>query len=143
MLSRRHLLALIPLAAATTLPQLTRATPDTLDVAEARDAALAGEILLIDIRTPAEWEASGIADVAHPLSMIDRGFTRDFVALLEANPGKRPAFICAQGVRSARLIRLMASRGLENTVDVPAGMLGTPDGWIARGLPIKRITPEG
>lgn len=137
MLTRRHLLGLLPLAAVATHPLMVLGSADSLDVSAARDAALAGDILLIDIRTPAEWRASGIADVAHPLSMIDRNFTRDFAALLEANPGKRPAFICALGVRSSRLIRLMANRGLTDTVDVPAGMHGTPEGWIARGLPLK------
>ncbi|MEM9603175.1 MAG: rhodanese-like domain-containing protein [Pseudomonadota bacterium] len=138
MLTRRTLVlglaAALPIAAAT-------ATPATLSVTDARQAALDGDILLIDIRTPAEWQASGVADVAHPLSMIDRHFGRDFVALLEANPGKRPAFICATGVRSSRLIRLMAERGLHATVDVPAGMMGEPDGWIASGLPTVRWSP--
>lgn len=136
MLTRRAMVQRLALLAA--VPFSLDASQTSMTVEEAREAALAGDILLIDIRTPAEWQASGVADVSHPLSMIDRNFGRAFVALLDANPGKRPAFICATGVRSSRLIRLMSSRGLTDTVDVPAGMHGKPDGWIARGLPVRR-----
>ncbi len=138
MLNRRVALQTITLGAIAAFGLgSARAEVAVWDVQRAHDAAISGDIVLIDIRTPREWQASGIADVAHALSMIDRNFTRDFTALLDANPGKTPAFICATGVRSTRLTKLLESRGLSTTINVAAGMLGEPDGWIARGLPTR------
>lgn len=137
-ISRRQLISLV---FATGAPAVLSAAPTTMTVEQVRAAALAGDVLLIDIRTPAEWRASGVADVAHPLSMIDRRFGQKLVALVEANPGTRMALICALGTRSRRLIRLLDQRGYSDTVDVPSGMHGKPDGWLAKGLPTVPWTP--
>lgn len=115
-----------------------------LDVAQAHQSAMSGEILLVDIRTPSEWRATGIGQGAQPLDMR----RDDFVpALLQLTGGDRSgviALICARGVRSARLSNQLTEAGFTNIADVPEGMLGSAagPGWVRSGLPVE-IYSEG
>lgn len=112
----------------------------TLSAPEAHARAVAGEILLVDIRRPDEWAATGIGAGAVALDMRRPDFSAR-LADLAAAAGDRPvAVICARGVRSARLATALAEAGFETVIDVPEGMLGSPrgPGWLARGLPVQR-----
>lgn len=117
-----------------------------LSVAEAHAAAVAGEILLIDIRTPGEWARTGVGEGARPLDMRRPDFV-DALRRLAGRANDRPvAVICARGVRSARLAERLAEAGFGEIVDVPEGMLGSRagPGWIAAGLPVRDwAPPEG
>ncbi len=109
-----------------------------LSVAQAQASAVSGDVLLIDIRTPREWRATGIGRGAIPMDMR----RDDFVAALDRLTGgdrSRPvALICARGVRSARLSNALTRAGFSNIIDVPEGMLGSAagPGWIRAGLPV-------
>ncbi|QDI78066.1 rhodanese-like domain-containing protein [Leisingera aquaemixtae] len=111
-----------------------------LTAAEAFAAARDGGIILVDIRTPQEWRASGVPVGSHQIDMR-RG---DFMAALQAVAGPDRAvpvaLICARGVRSARLTLALAEAGFTNVIDVPEGMLGSAagPGWIAGNLPVAR-----
>lgn len=108
-----------------------------LTVAEAHAAALSGDILLIDIRRPDEWAATGVGEGAQPLDMR----RKDFVAALTTLTGGRTdtpvALICAAGVRSARLSRRLTEAGFTKVLNVPEGMRGSKagPGWVRSGLP--------
>ena len=95
-----------------------------MGVERAREAARAEELILVDIRTPAEWRESGIPDVAVPLDMTRRDFVRELLALRERNPRARLGLICATGH--------------VGPWDV-AGVAGmhTRNGWLARELPVR------
>ncbi|WP_428513612.1 rhodanese-like domain-containing protein [Roseovarius sp.] len=109
-----------------------------LSVRDALEAAQAGDVFLVDIRTPEEWRQTGIGQGAHPIDMR----RSDFIAALDSVTGARKdapiALICARGVRSARLGRALVNAGYTNIVNVPEGMLGSRagPGWIASGLPV-------
>ena len=109
-----------------------------LSVRDAFEAAQAGDILLVDIRTPEEWKQTGIGQGAHPIDMR----RSDFIASLDSLTGARKdapiALICARGVRSAKLAHALTGAGFTNIVNVPEGMLGSRagPGWIASGLPV-------
>lgn len=111
-----------------------------LDPEAAHRAAVSGEVTLVDLRRPDEWEATGVPEGAVPLDMR-RG---DFLdALTQAVGGDRSApvaLICAGGVRSDRMAARLAEAGFARVVDVPEGMLGSGSGpgWVARGLPVTR-----
>ena len=111
---------------------------ELMGAAEARSAALAGEIVLVDIRTPEEWAKTGVADVAHPLNMRGQGFVARLKKLMDANAGKTLAVICATGGRSTFLTEALRQRGL-SIVNVREGMLGSNDGpgWLKRSLPVR------
>lgn len=113
---------------------------EKLNPVEARNLALAGKAVLIDVRTPAEWKQSGIGDVAMTADMSARDFGQKLNQIIAAHSNKKLAFICATGARSAYLARALESYGLKNIADVTGGMMGNgaEPGWIKRGLPIKK-----
>jgi rhodanese-related sulfurtransferase len=119
---------------------LSETVSDQIDVSTAHDLAARGEILLIDIRRPDEWAATGSPASAHRLDMRRDDFTQ---ALLELTGGARDvpiALICMRGVRSSRLTNRLTEAGFTRVIDVPEGMLGSGagPGWISRGLPVTR-----
>ncbi len=106
---------------------------------EAYDAARKGELILVDIRTPNEWQKTGIAEVAEPISLNDPNFLARLEQVTGGDRSKKVAFICASGARSGQLVRALKGYGWENLVDVSEGMTGsmTSPGWIRSGLPVK------
>ncbi len=111
-----------------------------LTAAEAYQSALAGDVLLIDIRRPDEWAASGSGEGAVRLDMRRADFIEQLAALTDNNPAAPVALICARGVRSARLTNQLTEAGFTNILDVPEGMFGSAagPGWHAAGLPVDR-----
>lgn len=110
-----------------------------LSVAEARAQAEAGEILLIDIRRPDEWHATGVGAGAHPIDMRRPDFAEELARIAGPGGQDRPiALICARGVRSARLARRLTEAGWSRIIDVPEGMLGSSagPGWLGAGLAV-------
>ncbi len=109
-----------------------------LTVDQAHAKALSGDILLIDIRTPREWRATGVAEGAVPLDMRREDFIQALERLTDADRSRPVALICARGVRSARLSNALTRAGFSNIIDVPEGMLGSAagPGWIHAGLPV-------
>jgi rhodanese-related sulfurtransferase len=128
------------LGAAAYLPRVWAADGPTLGADEAYRRALAGEILLVDIRRPDEWAATGIGAGAVALDMREAGFLDDLKSVAAQRPGVPVALICARGGRSARLAARLVAEGFADVIDVPEGMLGSRagPGWVARGLPVTR-----
>ena len=131
----RRLLAILALVLALPAYAADRQSPQAV-----HDAALAGTMVLIDVRTPAEWAETGIADVATPIDMTSPDFVNDLKAVMTANPDTRLAFICRSGNRSGQLVAALEQAGLKDLVDVAGGMggKGSDPGWIAAGLPIRQ-----
>ena len=130
-------LALAVWAALLMVPALAA---QKLSAPEARALVEAGEMVLLDIRSPQEWKETGIADVAEPVSLQDRAFIEKLKGVIDGNPGRRIGFICATGGRSSFVVTELEKRGLTGLVDVSEGMEGSAEGpgWVKRGLPIKR-----
>ena len=135
----RSVLAAFAFGVGASAPSIGAAS-ETMDAASAREKAVAGEILLIDIRTPAEWASSGVADAAHTLDMQDPDFVKKLSALAAANPGKPLAMMCATGARSSYVVDALERAGATNVVNVVEGMMGSKagPGWLRRGLPVRR-----
>jgi len=113
----------------------------TMTAPEAHKAAMDKKLVFIDIRSPQEWQKTGIATSAHPVSMHQKGFLQKLDKLLDGNKSKKIALICATGSRSAYIQKELIKRGYNNAISVAEGMLGGPNGkgWIPRGLPTKKI----
>lgn len=109
-----------------------------LSVQDAHAAALAGRVLLVDIRRPDEWAQTGIGEGAVPLDMRAPDFTEALLALTEGRADAPVALICARGVRTRRLATRLAEAGFTQIIDVPEGMLGSGagPGWLRAGLPV-------
>jgi rhodanese-related sulfurtransferase len=103
--------------------------------------AQAGEITLIDIRRPDEWEATGIPKGAAPLDMRRDDFITELSKLTANSPDKPVVLICAGGVRSNRMRNALLEAGMTRIQDIPEGMHGSAagPGWLARKLPLDEV----
>ncbi len=110
----------------------------TLDAPTAFQQAQSGEIILIDIRRPDEWQATGTGIGAHRIDLRSTDFIEAVSKLVDGDRTRPIALICARGVRSARTANLLTESGFSQIIDIPEGMLGSADGpgWIASGLPL-------
>ncbi|MFT7058555.1 MAG: rhodanese-related sulfurtransferase [Pseudorhodobacter sp.] len=120
---------------------ITEATiADKLSVELAHSEAVAGNIVLVDIRRPDEWANTGSGEGAARLDMR----RKDFIPALKAAVGGKldapVALICARGVRSAHMTNQLIAAGFTNIIDVPEGMLGSAagPGWLKKGLPVVK-----
>jgi rhodanese-related sulfurtransferase len=110
-----------------------------IDAPTAFERAKAGGVVLVDIRRPDEWRATGVGVGAHPIDLRDPNFIDDLSDLVNGDRNRPIALICARGVRSARIANLLTDNGFSMVINVPEGMLGSSDGpgWVARGLPLQ------
>lgn len=112
---------------------------ETLSAPEAAVLAERGEVILVDVRTPMEWNATGIPKGARTVTWG----RPDFVDLmLEATGGDRDAplaLICRAGNRSGKALAALREAGFTWLRHVPEGMAGSAagPGWLARGLPVE------
>ncbi len=113
-----------------------------LSADDAARRAKNGEIMVIDVRSPAEWRQTGTASGAKRVTIHDPagvdGFLRHMVAAVDGDRGRPIALICARGNRSTRAHDLLTRHGFTNVHNIVEGMLGNraDPGWIARGLPV-------
>lgn len=113
-------------------PEVTNITPQA-----AEEMAAKGEIILIDVRTPAEWAKTGVATGAVKLTLQDKDFVAKAKALAEQDD-RDIAFICRSGNRSSTAAKLLAKAGVD-AINVTEGMVGKTkgQGWVERGLPVE------
>jgi len=105
-----------------------------------------GDLTLIDVRRPAEWENTGIAEPARPMTMhgpegID-GLIKEILAHVEGDKSRPVAVICRSGTRSAKVANALKAAGFSSIFDVSEGMEGDflKQGWLKRGLPTKSFS---
>ena len=112
----------------------------TWTVEEVAEAWARDEIVLIDVRTPQEWNSTGVAENAHTVAMQDPALGAKLDSLTAGNTAKPVALICATGVRSGRVANAMARAGYTKVYSVDEGMHGSSSGpgWLRRGLPLAK-----
>ncbi len=131
--------------AALTMHAAAAGNADGLDISapEAQARAAAGQLVLIDIRRPDEWRATGVAENAARIDMLHPGGAAGFMnAVLQRVAGDRNApiaLICRTGNRSTQVQRFLLSQGFTRVYNVREGMVGSAagPGWLRRGLPIE------
>ena len=143
--ARRRVVALLAVGAATGAVVASRwfniwaeIDDGALGVAQAHAAAMAGDLLLVDIRRPDEWALTGVGEGAVPIDMRRQDFETVLLARAGGNLNQPIALICARGVRSRHLAKRLSDAGFAQVLDVPEGMLGSGagPGWLAQGLPV-------
>lgn len=113
-----------------------RAAPPVqrLSAREAHEKQRAGEITLIDVRTPAEWRQTGVPDGAGRTTLQDTDFLKQ--VMLQAGGFEAPvAFICRSGQRSGQAAAQARAVGFTQVYNVVGGVEG-PQGWLAERLPV-------
>lgn len=112
-----------------------------MTAAQAYEAARAGRVKLIDVRTPEEWRETGV-----PSGAARADFHRGPAALVRSVTdivgGDRNApivLICRTGNRSAQAKSILESQGYTRVEHVQEGMAGSGSepGWLKRGLPVE------
>lgn len=140
---RRTLLlgaAATALVAGAASAQTVPSSGGNLTPPDAHSLAVSDKITLVDIRRPDEWAKTGSGEGAHRLDMRRKDFIPELMKLVDGDPSKPVAVICARGHRSFRMSRALKNAGFTNIIDVPEGMLGSSKGpgWIKRNLPLNR-----
>ena len=131
----RAALALAPVLLAAPLA----AEPQIISAPAALEAVQSGQMILLDIRRPSEWAATGVAKGAVALTMHDADFGPSLGALLAAHPDRQIGMICATGGRTSYVVSVLEKNGIDTVIDVSEGMMGNArgPGWIARKLPLS------
>jgi rhodanese-related sulfurtransferase len=103
-------------------------TVPEIPATEAHRRALAGEVLLLDVREDEEWAAGRAPEAVHvALSRLDPSSV----------PGDLPVVaVCRVGGRSAMAAQALRERGVE-ALNLTGGM----QAWQAAGLPV--VTESG
>jgi rhodanese-related sulfurtransferase len=92
--------------------------------------------VLVDVREPAEWAETGVAQKAALLSFSDlTGPRRQWAPFLAQLGGRELILYCHSGARSGAATRLLVREGYRAT------NLGTLRGWHRAGLPVCK--PRG
>lgn len=125
-------LLFVVLAVAFVAWSFWRARPQ-VKPAELKSALKAGRAVLVDVREPSEWLASGTAKDAALLPLSDlRGARRQWNAFLEQHRGKQLFLYCQSGSRSAMAAAHLRREGL------PAFNAGSLAALDRAGLPLCR-----
>jgi len=95
------------------------------------EAEMAGA-LVVDIRQPEEWAATGVINGARLLTYQDAD---SFLAQLDLKPGQPLVLICQSGRRSGNAAAELAGR-LSNPVISQDGGMGA---WIGAGRPVTGL----
>lgn len=138
MLTRRQTLAAcLPAAFFIAAPSAFAGGPRIMSAEAAHDAALAGEIVLLDIRSPGEWKQTGVPEGAMAVTMHNDQFVPNLRKLLSEHPDTPLAMICATGGRTEYVVGVLAKNGVD-VIDVSEGLEGNKrgPGWKAKGLPL-------
>jgi len=100
----------------------------------------ADEMIIVDVRTPPEWQQTGVAKGAQTVDMQDPDFLKKMVELRLSNPDKEIGFICASSNRSGQVQKALSQAGFDRVFSVYGGMTGNGQvpGWIADGLPTEK-----
>ncbi len=114
------------------------AAPAAIEQAQAKKA------LLIDIRTPDEWQQSGMPNNAVGIVWGDAQFADKVLALTKNNKAAALILLCRSGNRSTQAMHYLMGQGFTNVNHVGEGMIGGKDGpgWLARRLPLTPPTAQ-
>jgi rhodanese-related sulfurtransferase len=108
--------------------------------AEAHAAAKAGTVILVDIRRPDEWAATGVPENAHLLQMEDPMFEAKLSQLTGGDRTRPIALFCRTANRTRTVQAALMQRGWTRVINVEGGMIGNQHdkGWAASGLPVRK-----
>ena len=122
---------------------LFAATGEEMSAPDAFAASKAGKLVLLDIRTPAEWAQTGVpsgaarVDIQNPKG--DAGFIEEVLKQTKGDKNAPVALICRSGNRSTQGQKLLEAQGFTHVLNVKEGVSGgsAGPGWLRRALPLQ------
>lgn len=104
---------------------------------EAAGRIATGKAVLVDVREPAEWADTGVAEPAVLLSLSDlRGERTQWKNFLEQNKDKELILYCRSGNRSGIAAGILAKEGFK------VANAGGFKHWAGAGLPVRQIKQD-
>jgi rhodanese-related sulfurtransferase len=125
------------------LPDFARGEgPKIISAEQAKTQAAAGQLLIIDVRTSAEWRETGVPQGAARANIFNADFLERVKRAVGADLSRPIAVICARGNRSTRAEQLLSQAGFTAVQNIKEGMLGSTygKGWLAGGHPTEGCT---
>lgn len=107
------------------------ATINTVGVDALAPRVAAGEVLLVDVRTPEEFSAGHIPGA---INMPVESFDPEAAAALEAGSDQQMVLYCRSGNRSLRAAEMLAELTGEGATHLEGGITA----WEAAGEPVER-----
>jgi rhodanese-related sulfurtransferase len=137
-LTHRRLSSVL-LAIACTASIATAQAAADVNATDALAKTRAGEVTLIDIRTPPEWKQTGVAQGALTIDMTKPTFVEEVLAAVGGDRNAPIVLICRTGNRTGYTRNALERLGFTNVAHVPEGMAGSRagPGWVKRGLPVE------
>jgi hydroxyacylglutathione hydrolase len=100
-----------------------------LSVDELKERIAAGDLQVLDVRRPNEYQSGHVPGASHtPLSILEKNISN-----LDLKPNEETAVICAGGYRSSAAASLMQKHGFTNLVNVTGGT----SAWVNAGYPVE------
>ena len=110
------------------------AEPAKVSPADAAKLVADGKAVLVDVREPAEWAETGVAQPAVLLPKSDfDGAQKEWKPFLEKNAGKEIILYCRSGKRAGAIGAALAEKGVK-----VANAGGLKD-WTDAGLPVRKL----
>ena len=111
--------------------------PDILSAEKALEMSQAGNLTIIDVRTPMEWMRSGVAQGALTITPQNPTFMSELSDAVGGDMSKPIALICATGQRTAKISSFLREQGYSAVADISEGMMGnfSAQGWLRKKLP--------
>jgi len=103
-----------------------------ISVSEAHEGRVAGKYILVDVRAPQEWNATGRPQGAEGVALQDPNFLARITALAGEDKSAPIAMTCRSGNRSGMIVRQLRKAGFENAINVKGGIIA----WKAAVLPL-------
>ena len=115
---------------ATASAEASRAYGATLNAAEFAASLDRPGVIVLDVRTPAEYAAGHVAQAKSvPLSRLEQS-----LPAVVKNKSTPVILVCASGVRSRRAVSIAQKLGYERAVSLAGGLRA----WREAGLPVER-----
>lgn len=100
-----------------------------LSVSELNQRLTSGNLQVLDVRRPAEYQAGHVPGALHaPLSILEKN-----LSLLTLKQDRETAVICAGGYRSSAAASLLQKHGFTNLINVTGGT----NAWINADFPVE------
>jgi len=114
---------------ATTQPEESTML-STIDVEEFKSRWDQGELLIIDVRTPSEFQSGHVPRARSiPLNQL----TDELPSLIQ-HKEKEIYLICAVGGRSGKAQQILQKEGFTKTINIDGGT----NGWRSKGYPLEK-----
>lgn len=103
----------------------------------------ANQPLIVDIRTPAEWQATGTIPGSHRLQAFRNDGSMDIdkwqteLHKLKTSPDQQVVLVCRSGHRSGKLGEWLVQHGENHIYHLGNGI----QSWIQSGYPIETTPP--